>query len=91
MQLCTQLKWMGTKETEFGPMTFELQSYLLAGALLLPIKLWILHGTLELVTLSRVAYSYFFLFFFGLFLFSPIFRVKPPIFPIFLAGEGKKL
>ena len=32
-------------------MTFKLQSYLLASALLLPTELWILHGTLELVTL----------------------------------------
>ena len=32
-------------------MTFKLQSYLLARALLLPTEPWILHGTLELVTL----------------------------------------
>ena len=32
-------------------MTFKLKSYLLASALLLPTGLWILHGTLELVTL----------------------------------------
>ena len=32
-------------------MTFKLQSYLLASALLLPTKPWILHGTLKLVTL----------------------------------------
>ena len=31
----------------------------------------------------------FFSYFLSLFLFSPIFKLKPPIFPIFLAGEGK--
>ena len=30
-----------------------------------------------------------FSYFLSLFLFSPIFKLKPPIFPIFLAGEGK--
>ena len=28
-------------------------------------------------------------YFLSLFLFSPIFKLKPPIFPIFLAGEAK--
>ena len=69
-------------------MTFELQSYLLAGALLLPTKLWILHGTLELVTLSRVACSYFFLFFWPIPIFS-YFKTKTSYFSYFLAGEAK--
>ena len=30
-----------------------------------------------------------FSYFLSLFLFSPIFKLKPPIFPIFLAGEAK--
>ena len=30
-----------------------------------------------------------FSYFLSLFLFSPIFKLKPPIFPIFLVGEGK--
>ena len=33
-------------------------------------------------------FSYF-SYFLSLFLFSPIFTLKPPIFPIFLAGEAK--
>ena len=31
----------------------------------------------------------FFFYFLSLFLFSPIFKLKPPIFPIFLTGEAK--
>ena len=30
-----------------------------------------------------------FSYFLNLFLFSPIFKLKPPIFPIFLTGEAK--
>ena len=30
-----------------------------------------------------------FLYFLSIFLFSPIFKLKPPIFPIFLACEAK--
>ena len=46
------------------------------------------YDTIPKYCIDRVSSSYFFLFL-SIFLFYPIFKQKPPFFPIFLVGEAK--
>ena len=48
-----------------------------------------IHAAREVTSGCPVPIFFYFLLFLSLFLFSPIFKLKPPIFPIFLAGEAK--